>query len=188
MRLDVESLDIPDVQLIRPKKFDDARGFFSEVYNANAMREVGIDIDFVQDNHSWSEAVGVLRGLHFQTPPSPQTKLVRVVRGSILDVAVDLRKGSPSYGKWVSAEISAENWTQILVPRGFAHGMLTLEPNTEVLYKVDGFYDGAADSGIIWNDTDIDIDWPAGITPQLSDKDGKLQTLVEFDSPFLYEE
>ena len=187
MALDVESLAIPDVKLIRPKKFGDARGFFSEVHNANAMREAGIDIDFVQDNHSWSEAPGVLRGLHFQTPPSPQAKLVRVVRGSILDVAVDVRKGSPTYGKWVSAEISAENWTQILVPRGFAHGLLTLEPNTEVLYKVDGFYDGAADSGLIWNDPDIGIDWPAGITPQLSDKDQKLQRFADWDSPFVYE-
>lgn len=187
MALDVESLAIPEVKLIRPKKFGDARGFFSEVYNKQALAEAGIEIDFVQDNHSWSEAAGVLRGLHFQTPPSPQAKLVRVTRGRILDVAVDVRKGSPSYGKWVSAEISAENWTQILVPRGFAHGLLTLEPNTEVLYKCDGFYDPTADSGLIWNDPDIGIDWPTETEPQLSEKDGKLQRLADFDSPFIYE-
>lgn len=187
MALEFESLAIPDVKLIRPRKFGDSRGFFSEVHNENAMRDAGLDIHFVQDNHSWSEAPGVLRGLHFQTPPSPQAKLVRVVRGSIFDVAVDVRKGSPTYGRWVSAEISAENWTQILVPRGFAHGLLTLEPNTEVLYKVDGFYDGSADSGLIWNDPDIGIVWPTGTEPQLSEKDGKLQRFADWDSPFVYE-
>jgi len=187
MALEVENLAIPDVKLIRPKKFDDARGFFSEVHNESTMREAGIDIHFVQDNHSWSQTPGVLRGLHFQTLPSPQAKLVRVVSGSIYDVAVDIRKGSPTFGKWVSAEISADNWTQILVPRGFAHGFLTLEPNTEVLYKVDSYYDPGADSGLIWNDPDVGIEWPVGTTPQLSDKDMKLQRLSDLESLFVYE-
>jgi len=187
MALEVASMAIPDVKLIRPKKFGDARGFFSEVHNESTMREAGLDIRFVQDNHSWSEAPGVLRGLHFQIPPSPQAKLIRVVRGSIFDVAVDIRMGSPTFGKWVSVEISADNWNQILVPRGFAHGFLTLEPNTEVIYKVDGYYDPGADSGLIWDDPDIGIKWPAGITPQLSDKDMKLQRLYNWESPFVYE-
>jgi dTDP-4-dehydrorhamnose 3,5-epimerase len=188
MAIEIESLAIPDVKLVRSTKIGDARGFFSEVYNEEEMCEAGIDIRFVQDNHSWSEAPGVLRGLHFQTPPSPQAKLVRVVRGSIFDVVVDLRKGSPTYAKWVSAEISVDNWTQILVPRGFAHGFLTLEPNTEVLYKVDRYFDPTADSGLRWDDPDIGIDWPTVATPQLSDKDKNLRNLADWESPFEYED
>ena len=173
--MEIDALAIPDVKLIRPKRFGDARGFFSEVYSRSAMAAVGITTEFVQDNHSRSAAVGTIRGLHFQTAPFGQDKLVRVTKGRILDVAVDLRRGSPTYGRHVSAELSAENWTQILVPIGFAHGFCTLEPDTEVLYKVSNVYSPANDGGVIWNDPDLDIAWPvqAGAAV-LSDKDAKL--------------
>ena len=173
--MEIEALAIPDVKLIRPKRFGDARGFFSEVYSRSAMAAVGITTEFVQDNHSRSAALGTIRGLHFQTAPFGQDKLVRVTKGRILDVAVDLRRGSPTYGRHVSAELSAENWTQILVPIGFAHGFCTLEPDTEVLYKVSNVYSPANDGGVIWNDPDLDIAWPvqAGAAV-LSDKDAKL--------------
>lgn len=152
------------------------------------MQEVGLETNFIQDNHSFSATVGVLRGLHFQTPPTPQTKLVRVVCGRIWDVAVDLRVGSPSFGRWVGAELSADNWTQILVPHGFAHGFVTLEPDTEVLYKMDAFYDPAAEGGIIWNDPDVGIDWPFKNEPQLSVKDTTLPRLADWTSPFVYQD
>ena len=173
--MEIEALAIPDVKLIRPKRFGDARGFFSEVYSRSAMAAVGISTEFVQDNHSRSAAVGTIRGLHFQTAPFGQDKLVRVTKGRILDVAIDLRRGSPTYGQHVSAELSAENWTQILVPIGFAHGFCTLEPDTEVLYKVSNVYSPANDGGVIWSDPDLDIAWPvqAGAAV-LSDKDTKL--------------
>ena len=135
-----ESLAIPDVKIIRPKKHGDHRGFFSETYSQKDFAESGISITFVQDNHSLSADQGTVRGLHFQPPPYAQDKLIRVTRGAIFDVAVDLRVGSPTYGKHVSAIISADDWNQILVPIGFAHGLVTLEPNTEVLYKVSNFY------------------------------------------------
>jgi len=186
MALDIEPLEIPAVKLIRPSKFGDNRGFFSEVYNKEVLSGVGIVIDFVQDNHSYSAEKGVLRGLHFQNPPSVQSKLVRVTRGRIYDVAVDLRHGSPSFGKWVGAELSAENWTQILVPHGFAHGFVTLEPHTEVIYKVDAFYDADADGGVIWNDPDIGVDWPLEGEPHLSAKDTHLPTLADWTSCFKY--
>lgn len=181
----VEPLAIPDVKLIRPKRFGDHRGFFSEVYSKPALAAAGITLDFIQDNHSRSEKKGTVRGLHFQTAPFAQDKLVRVTRGSILDVAVDLRRGSPTYGKHVTAEISAENWTQILVPVGFAHGFCTLEPDTEVLYKVTAPYSPQHDGGVQWNDPDIGIDWPitAGAAV-LSDKDGKLPRFRDLPSLF----
>ncbi|MCA3309657.1 MAG: dTDP-4-dehydrorhamnose 3,5-epimerase [Roseomonas sp.] len=176
---------IPDVLLIEPKRFGDARGFFSEVWKRSALAAQGFTVDFVQDNHSLSREVGVLRGLHFQRPPTPQGKLVRVVRGRILDVAVDIRQGSPTYGQHVACELSAENWCQLWVPRGFAHGFMTLEPDTEVLYKVDGEYDPATDAGIAWDDPALGIDWPlpAG-GPILSDKDRKAPRLAEIPPPF----
>ncbi len=173
--MEIEALAIPDVKLIRPKRFGDARGFFSEVYSRSAMAAVGITTEFVQDNHSRSAAAGTIRGLHFQTAPFGQDKLVRVTKGRILDVAVDLRRGSPTYGRHVSAELSAENWTQILVPIGFAHGFCTLEADTEVLYKVSNVYSPANDGGVIWNDPDLDITWPVQADAAvLSDKDTKL--------------
>jgi len=165
-------LKIPDVKIFIPKKFGDERGFFSETYSKKLFADAGIDIDFVQDNQSLSSQKGVLRGLHYQRPPFAQDKLVRVLKGSILDVAVDIRKNSPTFGQHVSAVISAENWSQILVPVGFAHGFVTLEANTEVAYKVSEFYAPDHEDGIIWNDPDLGIDW--GLSEeevQLSEKD-----------------
>lgn len=138
--MDVRSLGIDGVFEISPRKFGDDRGFFSETYNAKSFVEAGIDLTFVQDNHSYSVAKGVVRGLHYQLPPFAQDKLVRVTRGAILDVAVDIRKSSPTFGKWVALEVSAEKWNQILVPKGFAHGFMTLVENTEVIYKVTDYY------------------------------------------------
>ena len=183
--MEIEALAIPDVKLIRPKRFGDARGFFSEVYNRAALAAAGIGMEFVQDNHSRSAAVGTIRGLHFQTAPFGQDKLVRVTKGRILDVAVDLRRASPTYGKYVSAELSAENWTQILVPIGFAHGFCTLEPDTEVLYKVSNVYAPANDGGVMWNDPDLGIAWPvkAG-NAVLSDKDTRLPRLRDLPPLF----
>lgn len=176
---------IPDVLLIEPNRFGDARGFFSEVWKRSALAAQGFTTDFVQDNHSLSREVGVLRGLHFQRPPSAQGKLVRVVRGRILDVAVDIRQGSPTYGQHVARELSAENWQQLWVPRGFAHGFMTLEPDTEVLYKVDAEYDRATDSGIAWDDPALAIDWPIPPTGLiLSDKDRTAPRLADIAPPF----
>ena len=183
--MEVEQLAIRDVKLIRPRRFGDARGFFSEVYSKPALAAAGIDIEFVQDNHSRSAKVGTIRGLHFQTHPAAQDKLVRVTHGRILDVAVDLRRGSPTFGQHVAAELSAENWTQILVPVGFAHGFCTLEPDTEVLYKVSSPYAPAHDGGVLWNDPDLGIAWPvATADATLSDKDLKLPRLRDLPPLF----
>lgn len=185
MSIQVVSLEIPEVRLITPKKHGDARGFFSETYNKNTFAAHGIDLDFVQDNQSFSAQPGTLRGLHYQSPPFAQDKLVRVVRGRILDVAVDIRRHSPTFGKWVAAEISAEKWNQILVPAGFAHGICTLEPDTELLYKVTNFYSAQHDFGIRWNDPDLGIDWPFSEKDLvLSDKDTKQPLLRDITSPF----
>lgn len=170
--VEVRSLALSEVLEITPPKFGDDRGFFSETYNAEKLAEAGIDLVFVQDNHSLSAAKGVLRGLHYQLPPKAQDKLVRVIKGAIFDVAVDIRRGSPTFGNWVGLEISAAKWNQILVPKGFAHGFLTLEPDTEVVYKVTDVYSPEHDRGIRFDDADIGIDWP--LEPgsmQLSDKD-----------------
>jgi dTDP-4-dehydrorhamnose 3,5-epimerase len=175
MALDVKSLAIKDVRIIRPKKFGDARGFFSETYNKRAFAEAGINLNFVQDNHSRSTAAGTIRGLHYQGYPFAQDKLVRVVTGRILDVAVDIRKTSPTFGQWVAAEISADEWNQILVPIGFAHAICTLELDTQVIYKVTNYYSPSHDFGIRWNDPDLKIDWPFQEGEiELSEKD-KLQ-------------
>jgi len=164
--------EIPDVKLIRPHKYGDHRGFFSETYNKKELAERGIDLDFLQDNHSLSVAKGVVRGLHFQIPPFAQDKLVRVIHGAIFDVAVDIRRGSPTFGRHVSAVLSVDNWTQILVPKGFAHGFCTLEPNTEVIYKVTDYYAPQFDRGILWNDPELGIVWPiSDAEATLSDKD-----------------
>jgi dTDP-4-dehydrorhamnose 3,5-epimerase len=180
----IESLAIPDVKLITPRKFGDARGFFSETYSKPAMVAAGLAMEFVQDNHSLSAKVGTLRGLHFQHPPAAQDKLVRVVRGRIFDVAVDIRRASPTYGQHVSIELSAANWAQLLVPIGFAHGFVTLEPDTEVIYKVSNTYAPASDAGIAWNDTTIAIAWPQLAEITLSDKDRVLPSFAGFVSPF----
>jgi len=171
---------IPDVLLVEPSRFGDARGFFSEVWKRSALAAQGLDVRFVQDNHSLSRGVGVLRGLHFQRAPYAQGKLVRVLRGRIFDIAVDLREGSPTYLQTVAAELSAENWQQLWIPRGFAHGFLTLEPETEVFYKVDAEYHREADGGIAWDDPALGIDWPLPPGgPILSDKDRAAPRLAE---------
>jgi dTDP-4-dehydrorhamnose 3,5-epimerase len=170
--LTVTPLALSEVLEITPRRFGDDRGFFSETYNAQRMAEAGIDLVFVQDNHSYSAAAGVLRGLHYQLAPCAQDKLVRVVRGAILDVAVDIRRGSPDFGKWVALEVSAEKGNQILVPKGFAHGFVTLVDNTEVIYKVTDFYSPDHDRSIRFDDADIGIDWPRAVAPfTLSQKD-----------------
>lgn len=157
---------------IVPARFGDTRGFFSETYNATRLAEAGIDLIFVQDNHSLSARRGVLRGLHYQLPPRAQDKLVRVVRGAIFDVAVDIRRGSPTFAQWVGVELSAEKWNQLLVPKGFAHGFVTLTENTEVVYKVTDYYSPEHDRSIRYDDPDIAIDWPVAADQlQLSDKD-----------------
>lgn len=183
--MDVVSLDIPDVKIIRPKKFGDHRGFFSETYTKKTFEAAGLQYDFVQDNHSLSAEVGTVRGLHFQLPPFAQDKLVRVVRGAILDVAVDIRKGSPTFGRHVSAVISAAEWNQILVPIGFAHGFCTLEPDTEVIYKVTNYYSAKHDRGLLWNDPELGIDWPVSADKaRLSDKDHKHPTFAQLGDWF----
>ena len=183
--MQVEHLNIPDVRLLSPGKHDDRRGFFSETYNKKAFAALGIYIDFVQDNHSYSADKGTVRGLHFQTPPFAQDKLVRVARGSVFDIAVDLRQGSSSYGRHVSAVLSAEAWNQILVPIGFAHGFMTLEPDTEVIYKVSNYYAPDHDKGLLWNDPALGINWPISDDEAVfSEKDGKLPRLAELVTPF----
>lgn len=181
----VEYLNIPDVKVLIPRKYSDQRGFFSETYNKKPLVTAGIDIDFVQDNHSHSVEKGTVRGLHFQTPPFAQDKLVRVVCGSVFDVAVDLRRGSPTYGRHVSAVLSAEAWNQILVPIGFAHGFMTLEHDTEVIYKVSNYYAPDHDKGILWNDPALGIAWPLAENEAiLSEKDRIQPRLAELVTPF----
>ncbi len=175
------------VQLIEPKRFGDARGWFTEIYSEPAFEKLGITCRFVQDNHSLSVPQFTLRGLHFQTPPRGQDKLVRCIRGRIYDVAVDVRRGSPTYGQWVAAELSAENGHQLFIPIGFAHAFLTLEPDCEVTYKCSDTYAPETDGGIRWDTVGIDWPVPADIVPELSAKDAKLPALAEFDSPFAYD-
>lgn len=180
--------EIPGLLLLEPKKHGDHRGFFSETYNRARLAEAGFGREFVQDNHAASGAAGTLRGLHFQSPPAAQDKLVRVVRGAILDVAVDIRKGSPTWGDHAAVELSAANWRQLLVPAGFGHGYLTLEPDTEVIYKVTATYAPDHDHGFAWDDPALGIDW--GIDRgrvTLSDKDRALPPLAAIDSPFVWE-
>lgn len=185
--MQVESLAIPEVKLITPRRFGDHRGWFCETYSASKLAEYGISLNFVQDNHSYSAQIGTLRGLHFQAPPHAQDKLVRVTRGRVLDVAVDIRRGSPTYGQYVSAILDAENGAQLLVPKGFAHGFVTLAADTEFLYKVSDTYAPECDAGLIWNDPQLNIDWQLGdLAPVLSEKDRQLPTLADFVSPFLY--
>ena len=178
--MQVRPLGLDGVFEVSPGKFGDDRGFFSETYNAKSFTEAGIELNFVQDNHSYSAAKGVVRGLHYQLPPFAQDKLVRVTRGAILDVAVDIRKSSPTFGKWVALEVSAEKWNQILVPKGFAHGFMTLVQNTEVIYKVTDYYSPEHDRSIRFDDPAIGIDWPlpsSGV--QLSDKDQKASLFAD---------
>ncbi|AZO06012.1 dTDP-4-dehydrorhamnose 3,5-epimerase [Mesorhizobium sp. M2A.F.Ca.ET.037.01.1.1] len=178
--LEVRTLGLEDVLEIVPKRHGDARGYFCETWNAERFAQAGIDLTFVQDNHSYSAAAGVLRGLHYQLPPRAQDKLLRVVRGSVFDVVVDIRRSSPTFGKWSALEVSAEKGNQILVPKGYAHGFVTLVPDTEILYKVTDTYSPEHDRSIRFDDPAIGIAWPSLAGDfQLSDKDRKAPPLSE---------
>ena len=185
--VEVRRLDLPEVLEIQPARHEDDRGFFGEVWNRDRWHEAGIDTDFVQDNHSLSKEKGVLRGLHYQAPPMAQAKLVRVTRGSVFDVAVDIRNGSPTFGRWVSIILSAERWNQLFIPVGYAHGFLTLEPESEVVYKVSQGYSAGHDRAIRFDDPDIAIDWPIGVDDLiLSDKDRSAPRLAEVHTGFQF--
>lgn len=183
--LEVRPLALAGLLEILPVRFGDDRGFFSEVWSAEKMAAAGLDLDFVQDNHSYSAERGVLRGLHFQDPPAGQAKLVRVSRGAIFDVAVDIRRDSPTYGKWAGLVVSAEKWNQILVPVGFAHGFVTLEDNSEVQYKVSAPYRADLDRAIRYDDPAIAIEWPLPADAiKLSAKDAAAPLLADVDTGF----
>ncbi|MEM9585166.1 MAG: dTDP-4-dehydrorhamnose 3,5-epimerase [Pseudomonadota bacterium] len=186
--MDIIKTEIADLLILVPRRFEDERGFFSEVWNKQTLLGQGIDIDFVQDNHSYSEAVGTVRGLHFQSPPHAQTKLIRCGSGSVFDVAVDIRIGSPSYGKWYGVELTPENGRQMLVPAGFLHGFVTRKPGSELLYKCSDYYAPECDGAVRFDDPDLGIDWGLGTDPaHVSAKDGAAQSFAEFKSPFHYE-
>ncbi|PQO22546.1 dTDP-4-dehydrorhamnose 3,5-epimerase [Rhodobacteraceae bacterium WD3A24] len=186
--MQVEHSALPEVLILTPRRFSDARGWFSESWNRRTLREAGIDIDFVQDNHSLSHAAGTVRGLHYQAPPHAQAKLVRVVRGAVFDVAVDARRGSPRFARWTGVELSAENGRQLFIPAGFLHGFVTRTPDCEVLYKCSDYYAPEADGAVRFDDPELAIDW--GITPQeavISDKDGQAPLWRDFATPFAWE-
>ena len=183
----IRELGFGAVLEVSPAKFGDNRGFFSETYNRKLFNSAGLDVEFVQDNHSYSAGAGTLRGLHFQVPPAAQGKLVRVTCGEIFDVAVDIRNGSPTFGQWVGVKISAADWNQIFIPPGFAHGFVTLAPDTEVVYKVTDYYSPEHDRTIRYDDQAIGIDWPSFGTPfELSQKDSNAPLLAEVDTVFIY--
>ena len=184
--LDIRKTAIPEVLVLTPRRFGDARGFFSESWNRQRMSEAGLDYDFVQDNHSLSAQACTIRGLHFQSPPHAQNKLVRCGKGSLFDVAVDIRRGSPTYGQWVGEELSFDNGKQLMVPKGFLHGFLTRAPDTEILYKCTDYYAPECDGAVRWDS--CGIDWGLDGTPLLSDKDAAAPALADFDSPFLLSE
>jgi dTDP-4-dehydrorhamnose 3,5-epimerase len=180
--------EIPGVLLLKPRFLNDARGYFVETYNQRAAQAAGLAAEFVQDNQALSLRRGTVRALHFQVPPHAQAKLVRVLRGAVYDVAVDLRAGSPSYGRWTAVILTARGGEQVFVPRGFAHGYCTLEADTEVAYKVDDYYAPDCEQGLIWNDPTLAIDWPVAASDAvLSDKDRKLPRFADFASPFGYD-
>lgn len=182
----IMTTDLPDVLVLEPVRHGDSRGFFSESWNAERMAEAGLDIAFVQDNHSFSHKKGTLRGLHYQAPPHAQGKLVRCGRGRLWDVAVDFRFGSPAFGRWYAVELSFDNGLQLWIPPGFLHGFVTQEPDTEIIYKCTDHYAPECDAGVRWNDPDIAIDWPVD-NPLLSQKDTNAPLLREIESPFLWE-
>ncbi len=183
--MDVLQTALADVRIVKPRRFGDHRGFFSETFNAKAFVEAGLPTDYVQDNHSLSATKGTIRGLHFQLPPLAQGKLVRVVKGAILDVAVDIRRQSATFGQSVAIVVSAAEWNQLFIPIGFAHGFCTLEADTEVIYKVTDFYSVEHEHGILWNDPDLGIDWPiAADLAVLSEKDKVLPRLKDLPAYF----
>ncbi|MDQ1850523.1 dTDP-4-dehydrorhamnose 3,5-epimerase [Gemmobacter fulvus] len=186
--MQIEQTALPGVVILTPARFGDARGFFSESWSRKRLAEAGIDLDFVQDNHSVSARAGTVRGLHFQSPPHAQAKLVRCGRGVLWDVAVDIRRGSPSFGQWVGVELSAENGRQLLIPAGFLHGFVTREADTEIVYKCTDYYAPDCDGALRWDDPQIGIDW--GLEPGhaiLSDKDARAPLLAAFETPFTWE-
>ncbi len=183
--MQIEPTSLPGVLVLTPARHGDARGFFSESWNKARLASHGIEIEFVQDNHSLSSELGTIRGLHFQAPPHAQIKLVRCGRGSIFDVAVDIRRGSPTYGQWTGTELSAENGRQMLVPAGFAHGFVTQERDSEIIYKCSDYYAPEADGAIRWDS--CGIDWGVTDTPALSPKDAAAPPLSDFQSPFVWE-
>lgn len=185
--MQVEETSLAGVKIITPQRFGDARGFFSESWNKARMREAGLDYEFVQDNHSVSATVGTLRGLHYQSPPHAQTKLVRCGRGALFDVAVDIRQGSPTFGKWVGVDLTADNGKQLLIPAGFLHGFVTREPNTEIIYKCTDYYAPDCDGAVHWDDPDLAVDWGLSGDPVLSDKDAQAPSLAQIKNPFHWE-
>ena len=187
LQIDTTSLD--GVLVVTPRRFADPRGFFSESYSRKALLDAGIDIEFVQDNHSFSLEEGTVRGLHFQAPPHAQAKLVRCGRGTIFDVAVDIRKGSSTYGNWYGTELSFENGRQLLIPAGFAHGFVTRSPEAEIVYKCSDYYAPETEGALLWNDPEIGVEWGLGDRqPILSDKDAGAGLISDFDSPFMSED
>jgi dTDP-4-dehydrorhamnose 3,5-epimerase len=185
--MQIENTALAGVKILTPDRFGDGRGFFSESWSRRRLAAHGIDLDFVQDNHSLSGAVNTVRGLHFQAPPHAQDKLVRCGRGALFDVAVDIRAGSPSYGRWVGVELSAANGRQLLVPRGFLHGFATRAPDTEIIYKCSDYYAPECDGALRFDDPDIGIDWGLSGAPVLSGKDAAAPLLADFNSPFVWE-
>jgi dTDP-4-dehydrorhamnose 3,5-epimerase len=180
----IRLLELSGLILITPRRFGDHRGYFAETYSQRAYAELGVNERFVQDNHSLSAEIGTVRGLHFQAPPAAQAKLVRCGRGAIFDVAVDIRKGSATYGKWVGYELSAENGAQLFIPAGFAHGFATLQPDSEIIYKCSDYYAPETEGALRWDDPAIDINWPLQGKAILSDKDAVAPMLTDLDSPF----
>jgi len=178
------SLEGPKLLLIRPNRFSDHRGFFAEIYNFQRYTEMGVNAEFVQDNHSFSREVGTVRGLHYQAPPSAQGKLVRCGRGAIFDVAIDIRRGSPTYGQWKGYELTSENGHQLYIPVGFAHGFMTLEPDSEIVYKCTEYYSPETEGAVHWNS--CKINWPIKDNLVLSDKDISASLLQDLNSPFVY--
>lgn len=184
--MQIETTPLPGVVILTPARFGDARGFFSESWSRKRLADAGIAIDFVQDNHSVSARAGTLRGLHFQAPPHAQAKLVRCGRGALYDVAVDIRRGSPSYGQWTGVELSAENGRQLLIPAGFLHGFVTRVDDTEIVYKCSDYYAPDCDGAVAWDSVGIDWDL-GGLDPVLSAKDAAAPALADFATPFVYE-
>lgn len=189
--MQVHETGFPGLLVLEPRVFQDERGFFLESYNRESFGRLGIHCEFVQDNHAYSKDISVLRGFHFQAPPAAQAKLVWVTRGAVLDVVVDLRKGSPMYGKWQHVILSAANFKRMFIPRGFGHAYVTIMPDTEFQYKVDAPYAPECEGGIAWDDPDIGMEWAValqGRAPVMSEKDKRLPKLADFDSPFIYED
>ncbi|MAM63614.1 dTDP-4-dehydrorhamnose 3,5-epimerase [Maritimibacter sp. UBA3975] len=185
--MQIERTDVPGVLIITPPRYADERGFFSESWSYKRLAEHGVDIDFVQDNHSFSHAKNTLRGLHMQVPPHAQDKLVRCGRGRLFDVAVDIRKGSPTFGRWFGTELSFENGKQLLVPKGCLHGFVTREPDTDIVYKCSGYFAPDCDRSVRFDDPAFAIDWALDGDPVLSDKDAAAPRLSEIDNPFAFE-